>query len=130
MRWPWLNSSYAVLLNTSSCVRLSPQNLEQLEKLGDREFRFTENALKRLGLERVTRVNGHHEFLPGPLTVAEGHVATNLVIAIPACSAEPSNQPIPRKVPGELTHTGTTTVASVMALSSGRSSPCLSALST
>lgn len=103
-------------------------NLEQLKKLLDRQFRLTKNALKSLRLERVTRVNGHNELLSRLRVVAERHVTANLMIAVPACSAERPNEPIPRKVPGELAHADTT--ASVMAPSSGRSSPCLSALST
>ena len=58
------------------------------------------------------------EFLSGMACVAQRHMTSNLMVAVPTRSSKSADQSIPGKIPGEVAHTGTTTVASVITLSS------------
>ena len=77
---------------------------------------FPENPLEDLWLEWLTRMNGDDHFLPRHLTVTKGDVTANLMVLIPSGAYERPDQPIPRKIPGELCHTSTLTVHSGIAL--------------
>lgn len=111
-------------------MTMTVARLQQIVELVHREIRGLQDPVEDLGLERAPWMTRDDRLLPWTVWMSQREVAAHLVVSIPAGSAERPYEVIPGEVPGEFAHTGTSTVASAMVVSSGSGSPCRSALST
>lgn len=94
-----------------------------------RQLGLAQDNAQDFRLNWMPGMDRHHYLLPRPSRVPQCRVAANLMIHVPTCPAQRSDEAVPGNIPGKFAQTATSTIASVMVLSSGIGSPCFFALS-